>query len=285
MTEPVREHMREPAGEPAVLTGTITDVPGVLVGHHEPPGGPTGVTVVLVPAGATGAVEVHGATGTRETDVLEPSNLVRQVQGICLAGGGGFGLAAADGVVRWLAERGHGFLVGGPDQVVPVVPTATLADLPPSAWRQAPGADTGYAACAAATGGAVRTGRVGVGSGAGSGLGTAGLRTAGGPAVGALVALGGGTAVVVLAVDGDFDKAECRRLTVAARDGLARGLPPGERGRGVVGFALATGHRPAGATPGERIPALNACCAAGARVVEQAVSSISHISEPEVSGP
>src|SRR6184192_3351412 len=106
----------------------ITDVPGVLVGHHERVGDgwATGTTVVLVPEGAAGAVDQRGgAPGTRETDLLKPENLVQRVHAICLSGGSAYGLAAADGVVRWLAERGHGFPVGAqPHEVVPIVPAA-----------------------------------------------------------------------------------------------------------------------------------------------------------------
>ncbi|WP_369822182.1 P1 family peptidase [Saccharomonospora sp. CUA-673] len=90
----------------------ITDVPGVLVGHHHRlgRGWATGTTVVLVPGRAVGAVDQRGgAPGTRETDLLEPENLVQRVDAICLSGGSAYGLAAADGVVRWLGERQRGF--------------------------------------------------------------------------------------------------------------------------------------------------------------------------------
>src|SRR5262249_12400772 len=104
----------------------ITDVPGVLVGHHHRigDGWATGTTVVLVPDGAVGGVDGRGgAPGTRETDLLAPENLVRIVNGICLSGGSAYGLAAADGVMRWLGERQYGFPVGArPHEVVPIVP-------------------------------------------------------------------------------------------------------------------------------------------------------------------
>ncbi|MDW8406028.1 P1 family peptidase, partial [Chloroflexus sp.] len=86
----------------------ITDVQGVLVGHAADLDALTGVTVVLVPAGATAGVDVRGgAPGTRETDLLDPVNLVQQVQAVVLTGGSAFGLAAATGVVSWLHERGY----------------------------------------------------------------------------------------------------------------------------------------------------------------------------------
>ncbi|HEY4019014.1 MAG TPA: P1 family peptidase [Pseudonocardiaceae bacterium] len=148
----------------------ITDVPGVLVGHHErtDAGWATGTTVVLVPDGAVGAVDGRGgAPGTRETDLLAPSNLVQRVNAVCLTGGSAYGLAAADGVMRWLAERNHGIPVGlAPHEVVPIVPGAVIFDLPRSTWGNRPTADFGYAACEAATGGPVAQGCVGAGTGA-----------------------------------------------------------------------------------------------------------------------
>ena len=89
--------------------GTITDVEGILVGHHhrlDPDatlgaGWACGGTVVLAPPGTVGAVDVRGgAPGTRETDLLDPSNSVRHVDAVVLAGGSAYGLAAADGVMR-----------------------------------------------------------------------------------------------------------------------------------------------------------------------------------------
>jgi L-aminopeptidase/D-esterase-like protein len=175
----------------------ITDVPGVSVGHHHRlgDGWATGTTVVLVPAGATGAVDGRGgAPGTRETDLLAPENLVRRAHAVCLCGGSAYGLAAADGVMRWLAERNHGFPVGAqPHEVVPIVPAAVLFDLPRSDWGNRPDADFGYAACQSATGGPIPQGTVGAGTGAklGSlkgGIGTASVVLESGAVVGALVA-------------------------------------------------------------------------------------------------
>lgn len=163
----------------------VTDVAGVLVGHHHriADGWATGTTVVLTPNGATGGVDARGgAPGTRETDSLAPQNLVERVHAVCLSGGSAYGLAAADGVMRWLSERGHGFPVGvQPHEVVPIVPGAVIFDLPRSAWGNRPDAAFGYAACEAAAGGAVAQGTVGAGAGAvvGSlkgGVGTASAR-------------------------------------------------------------------------------------------------------------
>jgi L-aminopeptidase/D-esterase-like protein len=160
----------------------ITDVPGVLVGHHQriEDGWATGTTVVFAPDSAVGAVDVRGgAPGTRDTDLLDPSTLVQRVNAICLTGGSAYGLAAADGVMRWLSERHHGLPVGAqPHEVVPIVPGAVIFDLPRSTWGNRPTADFGYAACEAATTGPVEQGCVGAGSGAKLGRLKGGVGTA-----------------------------------------------------------------------------------------------------------
>ncbi|HEV3358361.1 MAG TPA: P1 family peptidase [Pseudonocardiaceae bacterium] len=160
----------------------ITDVPGVLVGHHQriEDGWATGTTVVYVPDSAVGAVEVRGgAPGTRDTDLLEPSTLVQRVNAVCLTGGSAYGLAAVDGVMRWLAEHHQGLPVGmEPHEVVPIVPGAVIFDLPRGTWGNRPNADFGYAACEAATSGPVRQGCVGAGTGAKLGALKGGVGTA-----------------------------------------------------------------------------------------------------------
>ncbi|GAA1240026.1 P1 family peptidase [Prauserella halophila] len=160
----------------------ITDVPGVLVGHHQRlgRGWATGATTVLVPGQAVAAVDQRGgAPGTRETDLLAPENLVQRVDAICLSGGSAYGLAAADGVVRWLGERGRGFPVGTrPFEVVPIVPAAVVFDLPRGDWGNRPDAAFGYAACEAATAGPVAQGTVGAGTGAQVGSLKGGVGTA-----------------------------------------------------------------------------------------------------------
>jgi L-aminopeptidase/D-esterase-like protein len=175
----------------------LTDVPGVLVGHHQRVGDgwASGTTVVLVPDGATGAVDQRGgAPGTRETNLLEPENLVQRVNAVCLSGGSAYGLAAADGVMRWLGERNLGFPVGAaPHEVVPIVPAAVLFDLPRSEWGNRPDASFGYAACEAAASGAITQGTVGAGAGAAVGSLKGGIGTASevvnGFTVGALAAV------------------------------------------------------------------------------------------------
>ncbi len=142
----------------------ITNVRGVLVGHAADTTALTGVTVVLTPDGATAGVDVRGgAPGTRETDTLDPVNLVQQVHAVVLTGGSAFGLTAATGVVSWLYERGYGFDVGLTK--VPIVPAAVIFDLGigrPDVW---PDATMGYAACMAAAA-SVPEGSVGAGIGA-----------------------------------------------------------------------------------------------------------------------
>jgi L-aminopeptidase/D-esterase-like protein len=180
--------------------GTITDVPGIRVGHATDLKGLTGCTVVLCEKGAVGGVDQRGgAPGTRETDLLRPMHLVQEVHAVLLAGGSAFGLAAADGVTRYLEERGVGF----DTRVVrvPIVPAAILFDLGLGDPQARPDAAMGYAACQAATDGPVAQGNVGAGTGATvgkisgpgraikSGLGSAAVSLGGGLVVGALMAV------------------------------------------------------------------------------------------------
>ena len=145
----------------------IGDVPGVRVGHYTDGTALTGCTVVLTEGGAATAVDVRGgAPGTRETALLAPGRTVDRTHAILLAGGSAFGLAAADGVMTWLRERGIGFAtVAGP---VPIVPSAILYDLALGAPLH-PDAAAGRAACDAAqfVGDApLAQGNVGAGTGA-----------------------------------------------------------------------------------------------------------------------
>jgi len=145
----------------AIQNRTLTAVTGLRVGHATAPGGETGCTVVLGPFRA--AVEVAGmATGSRELHVLELEHLVPAVDALLLTGGSAFGLAAADGVVEWLAGQGAGYDTGS--HRVPIVPAAVIYDLHDG--RPRPDAATGRAACEAATTATVAVGLVGAGAGA-----------------------------------------------------------------------------------------------------------------------
>jgi len=145
----------------------LTAVDGIKVGHHTLTERPTGCTVVLVDgAGAVGGVSQRGgAPGTRETDLLDPSNLVDRVNAIVLSGGSAFGLDAAQGVVRYLEERNIGYKTSA--GVVPIVPAAILFDLGFGGDAKIrPTADCGYKAAVAASDGPVQEGNVGAGAGA-----------------------------------------------------------------------------------------------------------------------
>ncbi len=147
------------------MHGNITDVPGIQVGHWTDEAGGTGCTVVLCPQGATAGVDVRGgAPATRETDLLAPSCTVQQAHAIVLAGGSAFGLAAADGVMGWLEQRGYGFDTGVAK--VPIAPAACLFDLAVGRADARPDAAAGYAACEVAVSGPLPEGNVGAGTGA-----------------------------------------------------------------------------------------------------------------------
>jgi putative pantetheine hydrolase len=179
----------------------LTDVSGLEVGHFTRSDAPylTGTTAVLARHGATAAVAVGGgAPATRDTDALDPRNLVDRIHAVVLSGGSAYGLDAAGGTMRWLEEQGIGRPVGlGPVEVVPLVPAAALFDLGRGgSFAARPEVSFGYAAAEAATAGAVAQGNVGAGTGAllGSlagrrlkgGLGTASVVTANGVTVAAL---------------------------------------------------------------------------------------------------
>jgi len=178
---------------------TITDVPGIEVGHAQDEQALTGCTVILCRKGAVSGVDVRGgAPGTRETDLLEALNLVQKAHAILLAGGSAFGLDAAGGVMRYLEEQGIGFDTG--IAKVPIVPGAILFDLGLGDPGVRPDAEMGYRAAASASSAPPLQGNVGAGCGASvgkvlgmksamkSGIGCASMRS-GGLVVAALVAV------------------------------------------------------------------------------------------------
>ena len=174
----------------------ITDVPGIQVGHYTDLEHLTGVTVIYPENGAVAGVDVRGsAPGTRETDLLNPVNLVERVHAVVLAGGSAYGLEAAAGVMRWLEEQGKGYPVGNAttQALVPIVPAAVIFDLLVGSATVRPSAHYGYRAAQNLKGGTVAQGVVGVGTGARNGglkggVGTASLELPSGLVVGAIVA-------------------------------------------------------------------------------------------------
>lgn len=223
------------------MNQSITAVRGLTVGHWTDLAAATGCTVVLCPQGAVGGVDVRGsAPGTRETDALDPVSAISHVHAVLLGGGSAFGLAAADGVMRWLAERSYGFITSVAR--VPIVPAAILFDLLLGSPDVRPDAACGYAACVAAHAGAVEEGCVGAGTGASvgkldgigsatkSGLGSWSLRVPDGPTVAALAAVNafgdvvdpadGGVLAGLRAPEGGFQRTEER-----LRSGRTPALP------------------------------------------------------------
>ncbi len=275
----------------------ITDVGGILVGQHQRidadatlgSGWACGTTVVLTPPGTVGAVDCRGgAPGTRETDLLDPINSVRHVDAVVLSGGSAYGLAAADGVMRFLEEQNRGVAMEG--GVVPIVPAAVVYDLPVGGWKCRPTAEFGYAAAENATS-HVAVGTVGAGVGARvgvlkGGVGTASVTLDSGATVGAIVVVNAAgeavdtatglpwlayqieefglvsppadqiaayagrhaefsplnTTIAVVATDAAMSPAACRRVAIAAHDGLARTIRPCHTPLdGDTVFTLATG--------------------------------------------
>lgn len=264
------------------MTGAITDVAGVRVGHWSDRDAVTGCTVILCPPGTIGAAEVRGgAASTRGTDSLRPGTRVGELHAVVLSGGSAFGLAAASGVERWLEERGVGLEVG--PVRVPIVAAAILFDLGVGDPARRPGPDEGYAACEAASDGSVAEGSVGAGTGATvaklpdpelgvkGGLGTASRRERD-LVVGSLAAVnavgdvidrdgrpiatnraapgtpvrldaGANTTLVAVATNARLSRERAFRLTVAGHDGLATAIRPAHTlWDGDTVFALATGE-------------------------------------------
>jgi L-aminopeptidase/D-esterase-like protein len=178
------------------MSGRLTDVPGLRVGHAGDPEARTGCTVILGPFRA--AADIRGsATGTREIEAIAPHHLVDRADAILLTGGSAFGLAAADGVVAWLQEQGeYGFDTGVAR--VPIVPAAVLFDLAVGRSDRRPDAAMGRAACEAAAA-EFEEGRVGAGTGATVGM-ALGPEHASPGGVGTAAVTGSGHTVAALAV-------------------------------------------------------------------------------------
>jgi len=250
----------------------ITDVPGVRVGHWTDSAARTGCTVVLLPEGTVASGEVRGgAPATRETDLLHPTRAVTRLDALLLTGGSAFGLAAADGVVRFCEERGLG--VPTPAGPVPIVVALGLFDLAVGDPTVRPGVPEGYAACEAAVAGEFPLGAVGAGTGATVGSSSpGGDRRPGGMVsasarsgdlvVSALVAVNafgapgvedsrlppmpgallGNTTIGLVATNARLDKVGCHLLAQSAHDGLARAVFPAHTSFDGDAFVTAAVH-------------------------------------------
>ncbi|MEX0990816.1 MAG: P1 family peptidase [Actinomycetota bacterium] len=259
----------------------ITDVPGIRVGNWSDPVAMTGCTVVLAPPGTIGSGVVRGGgPGTRELAILQPGMTAEEVNAVVLSGGSAFGLGVADGVMRWLEERGVGIDAAG--WIVPIVPEAVLFDLNLGDSSVRPGPDEGYAACEAA-GDDLTEGNVGAGTGATvaktkglercrkGGLGSASARD-GDLVVGALAAVnavgdildedggvlaaplpgdddavtalpGINTTLVVVATNATLSRERANLLAIAASEGMVQSIRPVFTAwDGDTVFTLATGE-------------------------------------------
>lgn len=220
--------MSDPAGSQSTVVSAPPD--GFAIGHWTDVEGATGCTVVIPPAGSRGGVDVRGGgPGTRETDVIGPFAGTSEVTAVALCGGSAYGLAAADGVGRWLEQNGRGYET--PAGLVPIVPAAVVYDLAEGDPGARPGPDAGFAASEAAVEGAPERGRVGAGTGAAVGkiLGRERSVPAG---VGYASAItGAGETVTALAIVNAFGD-------VIGEDGRVLAGPAGEDGSPVATAAL-----------------------------------------------
>lgn len=247
--------------------GSITDIKGVRIGQWTNLTAKTGCSVVLFDNGAVAGVQVSGAApGTRETDLLRGYHLVNEINAIVLSGGSAFGLAAADGVMRFLEEQKIGYVSGGFQ--IPIVPAAVLYDLGVGDGWIRPNALSGYEACRSANEYCLE-GAVGAGTGATigklygqenaspGGLGTASVTLYDDVVVGAVVAVnalgevfnpqngqklsgcrplgqnksgkieqGGNTTIGVVATNATLDRERCNRMAEMGQDGLVLAIRP-----------------------------------------------------------
>jgi L-aminopeptidase/D-esterase-like protein len=211
---------------------TVNDL-GVAIGHWSDAAAATGCTVVLCPRGAVGGIAVRGgAPCSRETEILAPTRGVtpRLVHGVVLAGGSVFGLAACDGVVRWLSERGIGLETGVAR--IPIVPALGLYDLAVGDPRRRPDAAAGYAAGAAAGGVPPGEGRIGAGTGATVGKAAGMARSSrGGLGIARQPLPGGGAVEAIVAVNafGEVVDPSTGRIVAGVRAARGRGFEPIDR--------------------------------------------------------
>jgi len=287
---------------------TITAIRGIRAGHWTDPTGKTGCTVILGPdEGMTAsACFVGAAPGTRESILLDPGKSVPKINALLLTGGSAFGLAAADGVLRFLEEKGIGHLT--PEARVPIVPAAVIYDLLVGDPKARPSAESGYEAAKAASDAPLPSGLVGIGTGATAGkygnpvptgIGTSlvefeGVRVGAAAVVnpvgdiysqdgkllaghGSLEAFlkaskpemsSGNTVLSAVAFEAPLSKAECRLLADAIQAAVARCVRPSHTPwDGDAAYVLSTGLG-----PGAPLPALAALAQeAVARAIENAM--------------
>ncbi len=290
-------------------SGSLTDVPGVRVGHLTDLSRSTGVTVVVLPEGNIASGEVRGgAPGTREFDLLAPERAVRSVDAVVLSGGSAFGLAACDGVIRWCQQQDRG--VRTPAGRVPIVVGAVIFDLLTGDQRASPDAEAGYRAAQSAHGGPVQTGQVGGGTGAmvghargtprPGGVGSASER-AGGLIVAALLVVNAygdradpnrsldevvwptvvagslHTTIGVIATNAQLDKAGCLLLAQSGHDGIARAIEPSH--------TLADGDALVAVSCGTVDAPLEQVRAMGARAVTAAALSVLNSPDSRTESP
>ncbi len=282
---------------------------GVSVGHWTDARGQTGCTVVLVPGGATGGVDVRGgAPGTINTDGLRPGTVTERAHAILLTGGSAFGLAATSGVLRYLEERSIGLMFG--PVTVPIVAGAVIFDLLAGDPMARPGPEAGYAACEAATT-SPAVGAVGAGTGATvakaggneprpGGVGVASAEAGGAVVAAVMVAnsVGGiwdddrhewvapltawdysspmipgrNTTIGAVVTDAVLTKEQAIRVAAVAHDGIARAVRPAHTlYDGDTMFCLATGTVPA---PRDAVEAV------AAQVVARAVATGVRAAQP-----
>jgi L-aminopeptidase/D-esterase-like protein len=286
----------------------FTDVPGIAIGHAHDEDVRSGVTLIVPDAPVVMAVDVRGgAPGTRETDALDPINLVERVHGLALAGGSVFGLAAADELVLLLSGAGKGLAVGPGLPAVPVVPGAILFDIT-NGGNKDWGAEPPYRRLARAAWAALgendASGAIGAGHGARAGsrpggIGTASTSSSAGWRVGALIAVNSfgevypgappdgpvampklerlgtlaqgtraNTTIGAIATNAPITRAQARRLAMMAHDGLARAIRPIHAPYdGDALFALST----AATSEGVDLPALTELGTLAADMVARAV--------------
>ena len=249
------------------MLDAITAIPGLRVGHDTNLDAATGCTVLLCDTPAVGGVDVRGgAPATRETDLLRPMHMVEEVHAILLTGGSACGLSAADGVMKYRAERTIGVDAGVAR--VPIVPAAAIFDLAIGSAHIWPDALSGYRACESATSTSVAQGNVGAGTGATvgkslgpalcmkGGLGSACTQLPDGTLIGALVVVNafgdvvdpsaqrviagtrgpmggllhgnpfGNTTIAVVATDASLDKDQVNKIAQMAHNGLAQTIQP-----------------------------------------------------------